>query len=86
MDTDELVSQYIGGMIMEKQVQYAINELFRRDDILAKEFFDMQKELNKTKKKLKWHKAGNFLMLLYLAHAVLRHEVMIDKLNNERNE
>lgn len=71
---------------MEKQVQYAINELFRRDDILAKEFLDMQKELNKTKRKLKWHKVGNFLMLLYLAHAVLRHEVMIDKLNNERNE
>ena len=71
---------------MEKQVQYAINELFRRDDILAKEFLDMRKELNKTKRKLKWHKVGNFLMLLYLAHAVLRHEVMIDKLNNERNE
>ena len=71
---------------MEKQVQYAINKLFRRDDILAKELLGMRKELNKTKKKLKWHKAGNFITLLYLTHVVLRHEVMIYKMHDKQYE
>lgn len=67
---------------MERQVQYAINELFGRDELLAKAFNAQDKELIKLKRKLKMYKVTNFITILYFLHTVLRHEAMLNKLSN----